>query len=304
MDSEPLVSVIMNCYNSAKYLAAAIDSVYSQTYQNWEIVFWDNASTDNSPEIAKSFDHRLRYFRGEVTVPLYEARNFAIEQCKGQFIAFLDCDDLWFEGKLAKQIPLFEDQSVGLVYCDSLFFRENGKEKKNFSNKCPLSGRVFNELLNDYILDIESVVIRRSVLDAYGLKFDRSLNLVGDFDLFCQVAYYSSIDYVSDVLVRYRIHDDNLSFKMKDQFAVELENVYHKFLKLYPDVLNFSNTKGLLSRIQFMKARDYWESGCAVSARRMLSKAENSKRKFLLYIVTFFPYKFVSWIARRSALLL
>ncbi len=118
----PLISVIMNCLNCAKYLKEAIDSVYAQTYTNWEIIFWDNASTDRSAEIARSYDGRLRYFRGSETVPLGEARNRALEQARGEFIAFLDCDDLWMPQKLEKQLPLFDDPEVGLVFSDSIIF--------------------------------------------------------------------------------------------------------------------------------------------------------------------------------------
>ena len=105
----PLVSIIMNCWNCEKYLREALDSVYAQTYPHWEIIFWDNASTDQSGEMARSYDHRLRYFKGEVTIPLGAARNKALEQAKGEFIAFLDCDDAWLPEKLEKQIPLFAD---------------------------------------------------------------------------------------------------------------------------------------------------------------------------------------------------
>ena len=92
---EPLVSVIMNCYNSDRYLREAIDSVFAQSYQNWEIIFFDNASTDQSAEIAKSYGPKLRYFRGESTVLLGAARNRAFEKAAGQYFAFLDCDDIW-----------------------------------------------------------------------------------------------------------------------------------------------------------------------------------------------------------------
>ena len=113
----PTVSVIMNCFNGEKYLREAIDSVYAQTYKNWEIIFWDNASTDNSAEIAKSYDEKLRYFRGEKTVPLYAARNLALKQAKGKYIAFLDCDDYWLPQKLERQVEIFEsDKKIGLVY--------------------------------------------------------------------------------------------------------------------------------------------------------------------------------------------
>jgi len=96
----PKVSVIMNCYNGEKYLKEAIDSVYAQTYPDWEIVFWNNASTDRSAEIARGYDMRLRYFEEEEKIPLGAARNRALEQTRCNFVAFLDWDDLCMPGKL------------------------------------------------------------------------------------------------------------------------------------------------------------------------------------------------------------
>ena len=109
----PKVSVVMNCFNSERYLREAIDSVFAQTYSDWEIVFWDNASTDNSARIAKSYGPRLKYYRGDENVSLGEARNYALGKARGEYIAFLDCDDLWAPDKLQKQIPLFNDLKVG-----------------------------------------------------------------------------------------------------------------------------------------------------------------------------------------------
>ena len=68
MNNQPLVTIIMNCYNGEKYLKEAIDSVYNQTYDNWEIIFWDNASTDKSAEIAKSYNSKIRYFSSKLRV--------------------------------------------------------------------------------------------------------------------------------------------------------------------------------------------------------------------------------------------
>jgi len=91
----PLVSVVMNCYNSDSFLKEAIESVYNQTYSNWEIIFWDNASTDNSANIAKSYDERIKYYLAPKTTPLGEARNLALSYTTGEYVAFLDCDDIW-----------------------------------------------------------------------------------------------------------------------------------------------------------------------------------------------------------------
>ena len=114
---EPLVSVIMNCFNGEKYLRKAIDSVLAQTYRNWEIIFWDNQSTDRSAKIFKSYNNQnLKYFYAPKHTLLYEARNFALEHAIGELYAFLDVDDWWDTKKLEKQIPLFDDPEVGLVY--------------------------------------------------------------------------------------------------------------------------------------------------------------------------------------------
>ena len=82
----PLVSIILNCYNGAKYLEEAIDSIYAQTYSNWEIIFWDNASTDESASIAKSYDDRLKYHQALETTPLGAARDLALKKITGKLL--------------------------------------------------------------------------------------------------------------------------------------------------------------------------------------------------------------------------
>ncbi|SVC54039.1 uncharacterized protein METZ01_LOCUS306893, partial [marine metagenome] len=86
----------MNCYNGEKYLREALDSIIDQTYKNWELIFWDNQSTDNSANIVLSYnDHRIKYFLSKKSSLLYDARNLAIEKTQGEYLAFLDVDDFW-----------------------------------------------------------------------------------------------------------------------------------------------------------------------------------------------------------------
>ena len=118
MTNKPLVSIIMNCYNGEKYLKHSIKSIINQKYVNWELIFWDNKSTDNSAKILKKFkDKRIKYFYAKKKTVLYKARNLALKKAKGKFIAFLDVDDLWTKDKLSKQIPKFKDKKVGIVIC-------------------------------------------------------------------------------------------------------------------------------------------------------------------------------------------
>ena len=127
-----LVSVIINCYNGQKYLADAIDSVFSQTYDNWEIIFWDNQSKDQSASIYKNFkDERLKYYYAKKHTSLYEARNLAIKKAKGKYIAFIDTDDLWVKNKLLLQIKKFKNEKVCLVYSNYYILNQfTGLKKK------------------------------------------------------------------------------------------------------------------------------------------------------------------------------
>ena len=130
-NNQPLISIIMNCYNGEKYLSESIKSVLSQTYENWELIFWDNQSTDSSAEIFKSYrDKRFRYFYANGHTSLYKARNLAIEKSKGDFIAFLDTDDLWSKEKLKLQMFYFNNPEVGVVFSNLWMLKKNLKKKK------------------------------------------------------------------------------------------------------------------------------------------------------------------------------
>ena len=122
----------MNCYNGQRYLSEAIKSVINQTYKNWELIFYDNCSTDNSKEIFKSFnDKRLKYFKSKKKLKLYKARNMAIQKSTGKFITFLDTDDIWLQNKLKIQIQfLSKNKQAQFIY--SNYYILNSK-KNNYS---------------------------------------------------------------------------------------------------------------------------------------------------------------------------
>src|SRR5215216_2874373 len=123
-----LVSVIINCYNGERWLREAIDSVVAQTYDNWEIIFWDNRSTDRSAEIAKGYGERVRYFLAPQQTPLGQARGLAMREARGQYIAFLDCDDVWLPHNLATQLRVLESAPYALCYGGLIVIDANGRE--------------------------------------------------------------------------------------------------------------------------------------------------------------------------------
>ena len=114
-----LVSIIMPCYNSEKYIEATVKSVLAQTYQNWELLLVDDSSSDASIELVKAFgDERIRIFALDKNGGAALARNKAIEEARGRWIAFLDSDDLWMPEKLERQIAYMCDGNIAFSYTD------------------------------------------------------------------------------------------------------------------------------------------------------------------------------------------
>ena len=223
--TSPLVSVIMNCFNGEQYLREAIDSVIAQTYQNWELIFYDNQSIDNSAEIFKTYnDKRLRYFYASNHTMLYEARNNAIQCASGQFFAFLDVDDWWDPLKLEKQIPLFENPKVGMVYGNYWF--ENQIKRTSFvkfSKPLP-SGDILNQLLGYCVVGLVTIIIRRRTFEA--LKppgFNNRFHIIGDFDLVIKTALDWDILCVNDPIGHVRWHGKNETVLNRELHINELD---------------------------------------------------------------------------------
>ncbi len=230
MEQYPLVSIIMNCYNGERYLKEAITSVLSQTYANWEIVFWDNQSVDNSAAIFKSYsDPRFKYFYAPKHTVLYEARNCAILESQGELLAFLDVDDWWVPEKLNDQIALFENERIGLA-CGSYFLINERKKKKKSSLVGPFpSGNVLNEILKDYFIHISTLMIRRKAILSLEYWCDSRFNIIGDLDIVIRIMLNWELASLPHPLAYYRWHKKNTGFTsdymISDELAVWIEEV-------------------------------------------------------------------------------
>lgn len=128
-DREDLVSIIMPSYNTSSYIDKSIQSVLNQTYSNWELILVDDCSTDNTDEVVKSFlsDVRIRYFKNDKKLGAALTRNRALREAKGEWIAFLDSDDLWKPEKLEKQVLFMKNNGYHFSYTNYSEIDENGK---------------------------------------------------------------------------------------------------------------------------------------------------------------------------------
>ena len=204
------VSILMNGYNAQRYLKDAIDSIYAQTFTDWEIVFIDNCSTDNTKNIVESYDNTIKYYKTEETIPLGVARNFGLKYCKGKYIAFLDTDDIWLPDKLQLQVQLMESNDrYALCYGSSITIDEHGNKIRDRRVE-NTSGFIFGELLKQYEINMQSVMLRAEILKSSGLHFDESLQYCPDYQLFMEIASRYSIGVIADNLVKYRISSKSL----------------------------------------------------------------------------------------------
>jgi len=295
-ENDPLVSVIMNCYNGEIYLCEAVESVMAQTYQNWELIFWDNQSNDRSSEIIKSYnDSRIHYHYAKEFTTLGEARNLAISNSRGEFIAFLDADDLWLKNKLEEQLPLFDDQKVGIVISDTIFFNENNKEKQLYLNKKPPTGEVFRELLRRSFISLETAIIRRIAIEKLDHCFEPSFDVVEEYDFFIRLLYEWELAYVDEVLAKWRVHGDSWTWTRGNLFPLERKLLIEKLNKLIPDFkLNYHEEIALMERQRIWEEAEIaWKAKNCLEARKLL----RSLRKFglkweFLYWMALFPHKY------------
>ena len=289
-NTNPLVSIIMNCYNSDRYLKEAIDSIYSQTYSNWEIIFWDNASTDKSAKIANSYDKKLKYFLAEKTTQLGEARNLALKKAVGKYIAFLDCDDIYFSEKISRQVHNMEISNGVLSYGGAIVINESGREINRYIPKNK-SGYVFSKLLKKYEINMQSVCILNDILKKHKLGFDETLKYCPDYNLFMKIATLGHVDVINDYVVKYRKHDNSLSSRtyhlIHKEMRYTLDALFADHRLLYNNKLSAEIAYKMLC---FYEAIPYIDSGDFAQARLCLKKVASLKLKyFLLYLLFFLP---------------
>lgn len=290
----PRVSVVMNCLNCQEFVREALDSVLAQSCPDWEIIFLDNASQDASGAIVQGYgDPRIRYCRGEQTVPLGAARNLAIAQARGEFIAFLDCDDRWLPEKLVLQLDYFERHpEADFVYGN--YFRLLGGERASrpaLKGEQP-SGLVFAAFLRHYPVNLQTVLLRHSALEALGGMFDLSFEVSEEYDLFMRLLLGREAGYIDQPLVEYRIHAGMASVRRMDLYPVEYSLILERLRKLVPDFdsryreeLRMAQAKLAYYRARSLMARDE-----RVAARMALRPALTAGAIYrALYVATFLP---------------
>jgi glycosyltransferase involved in cell wall biosynthesis len=226
----PLISVVIATFNCAKFLGDALNSVLVQTFKDCEVLIVDDGSTDETKEIVDRYfkDGRLRYIYIDHKGQAF-AKNRGIREARGEFVAFLDADDIWIPTKLEKQVPLFSQHQIGLVYGRRSLINEHGYEKPFIHPKFHRGDALESIFIENYVC-FSSAMVRKSVLDEVGM-FDEQLKMGIDYDLWIRLAARYKFDYVDEVLVKYRIWGGQLSQKT----GLRLETAWHIMDKALKD---------------------------------------------------------------------
>ena len=245
-----LVSVIMPSYNTAKYIAASIDSVLAQTYKNLELIIVDDCSTDDTEAVIAGFsDERIRFYKNEKNSGAAISRNRALREAKGKWIAFLDSDDLWTPDKLEKQIGFMEKNGYHMSYADYRICQSGVWEnvKRTAPNRMTL-----RKLYNYCYFSTITVIYDR---EAVGLVQIADLRKNNDYAMWFQVLAKTDGYRFPECLAFYIKHNDSISGGSKWRLIKHHYLLFRKGLgksKFVSAVLTVNNLfHGVLKKMRF-----------------------------------------------------
>ena len=289
----PLVSIIMNCYNCEKYLYRSLNSILAQTYSNWELIFWDNASTDGSKEILDSYNEpRFKYFRSKENVSLGQARAWAVEVCSGDYIAFLDVDDEWHPTKTEIQVNEMLKDNYVLSVTGVLEVNEDNPSQQREFIVPKTSGYIFEEELRQFDINMPVAMVKRDALIEKNLNFDPLVRASEEYCLFMQLMYGEKVCIIKDILAKYYIRGNSLTNKCIDRWYIERYHTLECITKSHPEAESKFKDGFRIARARgaYYHARYYMSIGEKKKARRELKNILSVDKKYvILFMLTFLP---------------
>jgi glycosyltransferase involved in cell wall biosynthesis len=235
--NDPLVSVVIAAFNMGQYLPLAVSSVLNQSYRNFEVIIVDDGSTDTTREAMTKFedDPKIKLFH-QSNQGQASAKNRGIMEASGDFIAFLDADDLWMPNKLERQLPCFDiSKDVGVVYTNVSTIDEEGSIISTPNMKY-YSGKISGRLLVDNFVTGMASIVRRECFNTVGL-FDETFPMGIDYDLWLRISVKYEFFYLDEVTYLYRQWAGQMShnYKKRLEYAIKIMN---SFLERHPKLVD------------------------------------------------------------------
>lgn len=274
----PQVSIIINVRNGAPYLREAIDSVLAQTFADWELVLWDDCSTDDSPRIIAEYrDPRIHYYLSPDDTPLGEARNRAIARAVGEWLAFLDQDDLWLPRKLERQLAL-ASPDVAIIYGRTVLFDSRRGNLRDYDHAHEFStlpeGNIFSQLFRKAcFISMSSVMLRAAAVAEVG-KIPPDIQLVPDYYLYASLAHKYKARAVQQVVSRYRVHPGSMS--ASHEYRRRLHEEPPLIVRQWASQLDPELVRSRLKRYSTALAWEEIRNGSFTGFHRLLSEGSPS----------------------------
>ncbi len=241
MNSLPLVSVIIPMYNTMNYIERTIKSVLNQTYTNLEVIVVDDGSKDTGAEIVKDLmikDSRIKYFL-QSNQGVSAARNNAIGHSSGEYLAFLDSDDLWLPQKLEKQMNRIFTSKMDACYCGYQYFCEDIMGK-TFPKRY-FEGKILVEVIKEKVsVWTSTVVVKKSIINENSISFRNGLNWSEDMEFFCKLLYKCEICCVKETLALYRQRPNSLSASPNRLPELQLWKGFSEWIQATPSPLAYN----------------------------------------------------------------
>jgi glycosyltransferase involved in cell wall biosynthesis len=248
-EKNPTISIITPTYNRAAYIGRAIESVFAQSYSDWELLIIDDGSTDTTESIVRSFIEkdsarhslpRIFYFKNEKNLGIAETRNAGLVRARGTYIAMLDSDDVWLDPeKLTKQIAAFEKDTphnesrpLGIVGTWIVCIDEQGKTMRNISFSETDTDIRQSLLYRNHIAQSSVLFLKKAAIDAG--SYDTTFSTMDDHDLWLHIGTKYRIATLPFYTTGYRIHSEGITKTRKVLAAQEEISIMHRWKKSYP----------------------------------------------------------------------
>ena len=274
------VSVIIPFYSNINWLEEAVDSVLNQTFKDYEIIVINDGSSEDDSMFLKKYKEKIIYFKTVNKGPAH-ARNYGISVAEGEYLAFLDSDDLWLKDKLEKQVNFMTLNNSDWSHTNYCTFEDKSKKILNYNKLDKFSGYIFPQSLAATHIATPSVIIRREVLLENEFRFQEAMRFGQDYYLWLKLSESYKLDLIPLFLLKVRLRGTNAAIRARAH------------IQLRAQIWNLLKDNNILNKIKYKKLFRINYKICYLQnlfIKKLEKRCNNKILEIICKIIYFFPY--------------